>query len=54
VDVNGVSGNGGTIDSVGAVPAGSDLLVNSGYSTFGVANAWQAGAGNALFVFRLP
>lgn len=53
-DVNGVSGHGGTIDSVGPVPAGTDLLVNSGYSSFGVANAWQAGDGNALFVFRLP
>lgn len=53
-DVNGVAGNGGTIDSVGAVPAGKDLYVNSGYSTFGGANAWQAGPGNALFVFRLP
>jgi polyvinyl alcohol dehydrogenase (cytochrome) len=54
VDVNGVAGNGGTIDSAGPVPAGRDLLINSGYKTFGNANAWQAGAGNALFVFRLP
>jgi polyvinyl alcohol dehydrogenase (cytochrome) len=53
-DVHGVKGNGGTIDSVGAVPAGSDLFVNSGYSTFGGANPWQGGPGNALFVFRLP
>jgi polyvinyl alcohol dehydrogenase (cytochrome) len=54
VDVHGVEGHGGTIDSVGPVPAGKDLLVNSGYSTFGGANAWQGGKGNALFVFRLP
>ena len=54
VDVNGVAGHGGTIDSMGAVPAGRDVYVNSGYSTFGGANAWQGGNGNALFVFRLP
>jgi len=53
-DRNGVSGNGGTIDSAGAVPGGSDLLVNSGFSTFGGANKFQAGPGNALFLFRLP
>lgn len=54
VDVNGVAGNGGTIDSSGPVPAGRDLLINSGYNTFGGANPWQAGPGNVLFVFRLP
>jgi polyvinyl alcohol dehydrogenase (cytochrome) len=54
IDVNGVAGKGGTIDSAGPVPAGRDLLINSGYKTFGSTNAWQAGAGNALFVFRLP
>ncbi|MBC7701033.1 PQQ-binding-like beta-propeller repeat protein [Aquabacterium sp.] len=54
VDVNGVAGTGGTIDSVGAVPAGKDLFVNSGYGSFGGRNPWQAGEGNALFVFRLP
>jgi polyvinyl alcohol dehydrogenase (cytochrome) len=53
-DINGADGNGGTIDSVGPVPAGRDLFVNSGYSSFGVTNAYQAGGGNALFVFRLP
>lgn len=53
-DVNGVQGQGGTIDSAGPVPAGKDLYVNSGYSAFGGANPWQAGPGNALFVFRLP
>jgi polyvinyl alcohol dehydrogenase (cytochrome) len=55
IDVNGVAGKGGTVDSVGPVPAGKDLFVNSGYSSFGAAvNAWQSGEGNALFVFRLP
>ncbi len=53
-DVNGVTGQGGTIDSVGPIPAGTDLYVNSGYASFGGANAWQGGEGNALFVFRLP
>jgi polyvinyl alcohol dehydrogenase (cytochrome) len=55
IDVNGVAGKGGTVDSVGPVPAGKDVFVNSGYASFGgTANAWQAGEGNALFVFRLP
>lgn len=53
-DVHGIQGQGGTIDGPGPVPAGTDLYVNSGYSTFGGANPWQAGPGNALFVFRLP
>jgi polyvinyl alcohol dehydrogenase (cytochrome) len=53
-DSNGNKGNGGTIDSVGGVPAGGDLLVNSGYDTFGDSNALQAGPGNMLLVFRLP
>jgi len=54
-DINGVAGNGGTIDSVGVVVAGDGLLVNSGYSTFqGVDGRYQAGAGNALFVLSLP
>jgi polyvinyl alcohol dehydrogenase (cytochrome) len=54
-DINGEAGNGGTIDSVGVVVAGDGLLINSGYSTFqGVDGRYQAGAGNALFVLRLP
>ncbi len=54
-DVNGVEGNGGTIDSVGVVVAGDGLLINSGYSTFqGVDGRYQAGPGNALFVLALP
>jgi len=53
-DANGNPGNGGTIDSTSAVPGGADLLVNSGFSTFGRANKFQAGPGNALFIFRLP
>jgi polyvinyl alcohol dehydrogenase (cytochrome) len=52
-DGNGTSGNGGTIDSGGAVPGGTDMLVNSGFSTFGGSNKFQAGPGNALFIFRL-
>jgi len=54
-DINGNPGNGGTIDSVGVVVAGDSLLINSGYSTFqGVDGRYQAGAGNALYVLRLP
>jgi polyvinyl alcohol dehydrogenase (cytochrome) len=54
-DINGVAGHGGTIDSVGVVVSGDGLLVNSGYNTFqGVDGRYQAGAGNALFVLRLP
>jgi len=53
-DRDGNPGKGGTIDSAGAVPGGTDLLVNSGFSTFGRANKFQAGPGNALLVFRLP
>ncbi|NND69544.1 MAG: PQQ-binding-like beta-propeller repeat protein [Halioglobus sp.] len=53
-DINGVPGNGGTIDSVGVVVAGDGILVNSGYSTFqGVDGRYQRGAGNALYVLRL-
>ena len=53
-DINGVIGNGGTIDSVGVVVSGDGLLVNSGYSTFqGIDGRYQAGPGNALFVFGL-
>lgn len=52
--VNGPRGNGGEIDSVGAIVAGGDVLVNSGYDTFGSENAYQAGPGNALMIFRLP
>jgi polyvinyl alcohol dehydrogenase (cytochrome) len=53
-DKAGNTGNGGTIDAVGAIVAGNDLLVNSGYDTFGKAGSMQAGPGNALLVFRLP
>lgn len=54
-DINGLPGNGGTIDSVGVVVAGDGLLVNSGYATFqGVDGRYQAGPGNALFVLSLP
>ncbi|WP_020650738.1 outer membrane protein assembly factor BamB family protein [Solimonas variicoloris] len=52
--VDGSAGNGGTIDSVGAIAAGDSLLLNSGYDTFGSRNAHQAGPGNALYVWRLP
>lgn len=54
-DVNGVPGNGGTIDSVGVVVAGDGLLINSGYSTFQSQDGrYQRGTGNALFVLSLP
>lgn len=52
-DVDGDAGQGGTIDSVGPVPAGSELYINSGYSAFGGRDAKQGGNGNALFVLRL-
>jgi polyvinyl alcohol dehydrogenase (cytochrome) len=52
-DVNGNKGQGGGIDSVGPIAAGTDLLVNSGYDTFGGVNAYHAGPGNALFIYRL-
>lgn len=53
-DINGVPGNGGTIDSVGVVVAGDGILVNSGYTTFqGVDGRYQRGAGNALYVLSL-
>lgn len=55
-DVNSVTGNGGTIDSVGVVVAGDGLLINSGYDTFQAFDGrrYQAGQGNALFVLSLP
>ncbi|MEY4429469.1 MAG: hypothetical protein RLZZ182_2158 [Pseudomonadota bacterium] len=53
VDVHGVPGQGGSIDSAGPVPAGTDLFVNSGYKSFGGKNAYQAGEGNTMFVYRL-
>jgi polyvinyl alcohol dehydrogenase (cytochrome) len=51
--MNGVAGNGGTIDSVGVVIAGDSILVNSGYSSFGGVGPYQAGPGNTLFVLEL-
>lgn len=52
-DVQGRAGNGGTIEGPGPVIAGDNVLVNSGYNTFGGTNEFQAGPGNALFVFKL-
>lgn len=52
-DPHGHEGNGGTIESAGPVIAGDQLLLNSGYDTFGGTNQFQAGPGNALFVFSL-
>lgn len=52
-DKYGRTGNGGTIESVGPVIAGNNVLLGSGYNTFGGTNEFQAGPGNALFVFRL-
>jgi polyvinyl alcohol dehydrogenase (cytochrome) len=53
-DVHGVAGNGGTIDSVGAVIAGDSVLINSGFNSFGGASPYQAGPGNTLFLLTLP
>ena len=44
---------GGTPDSVGAFAAGDTLLLNAGYTTFGGRTRFNAGPGNALFVFEL-
>ncbi|RZI86770.1 MAG: hypothetical protein EOP38_00275 [Rubrivivax sp.] len=52
--VDGIAGNGGTIDQVGAYVGGNNMFVNSGYHHFGGRNAFQAGPGNALYVFKLP
>lgn len=52
-DTDGHTGQGGTIDSVGAIVGGTDVLINSGYNIFGGANDFQAGPGSALFVLRL-
>ncbi|WP_157623097.1 hypothetical protein [Solimonas soli] len=52
--VDGNAGQGGTIDSVGAVVGDDSLLLNSGYDTFGSPGRFQAGPGNALYVLRLP
>jgi len=54
VDPTGETGHGGSIDSVGPIVAGTDVLVNSGYASFGRSNEFQAGPGNALLIFRLP
>ena len=52
VDVAGISSHGGAIDSVGPIPAGDTLILNSGYSNFGGVDAYQAGPGNGLLIFR--
>jgi polyvinyl alcohol dehydrogenase (cytochrome) len=54
VDAEGHKVRGGTIDGAGPIVAGDDLLVNSGYSSFGDATQFFGGYGNALLVFRLP
>jgi polyvinyl alcohol dehydrogenase (cytochrome) len=55
-DINEFQGNGATIDSVGVVIAGDEILVNSGYSAFlgGGLGKYQAGTGNSMFVIQLP
>jgi polyvinyl alcohol dehydrogenase (cytochrome) len=55
-DIHGNKGNGGSIDSVGPIIAGDQILLNSGYSVFNIGgrNEYQAGPGNALMVFELP
>jgi polyvinyl alcohol dehydrogenase (cytochrome) len=52
-DAAGNAVQGGTIDGAGPIIAGTDLIVNSGYSAFGGASKFQGGTGNALFVFRV-
>jgi polyvinyl alcohol dehydrogenase (cytochrome) len=52
-DAGGNGVQGGTIDGAGPIVAGTDLVVNSGYSAFGGASEFQGGVGNALFVFRV-
>ncbi|RLP54213.1 MAG: hypothetical protein D6160_11135 [Ketobacter sp.] len=52
--INGILGSGGTIDSVGPVIGGSNLLINSGYNVFGGETQYQGGPGNATFVLGLP
>ncbi|MEH6586208.1 MAG: PQQ-binding-like beta-propeller repeat protein [Halioglobus sp.] len=53
-DINGLPGEGGTIDGAGFVVAGDGLVINSGYTViFGGVGRYQAGAGNTLFVLRL-
>ena len=46
--VNGVKGQGGSIDAAGPVIAGGLLLTNSGYGQ------WRGKAGNVLLAFGLP
>jgi len=54
-DINGVEGDGGTIDGAGIIITGDGLAVNSGYTAlFGGVGRYQAGTGNTLFVFTLP
>jgi polyvinyl alcohol dehydrogenase (cytochrome) len=55
-DAQGYKVRGGTIDGAGPIVAGDDLLVNSGYNTFGGTehNQFHGGFGNGLFIFRLP
>lgn len=54
VDINGVPGDGGTIDGAGFVIAGDGLIINSGYTViFGGVGRYQAGNGNTLLVLRL-
>jgi polyvinyl alcohol dehydrogenase (cytochrome) len=53
-DVNGIAGDGGTIDGAGIIITGDGLVVNSGYTAlFGGIGRYQAGTGNTLFVFTL-
>ena len=46
--VNGVKGQGGSIDAAGPVVAGGLLLSNSGYGQ------WRGKPGNVLLAFGLP
>lgn len=54
LDINGNSGDGGTIDGAGLVIAGDGLIINSGYTElFGGVGRYQAGTGNTLLVLQL-
>ncbi len=53
VSPGGQPGHGGTIDSTGPVAVQDQLFVNSGYSTFGGTNEYQAGPGGTMYMLKL-
>ena len=46
--VNGIKGDGGSIDAAGALVAGGFVLTNSGYGQ------WRGKGGNVLLAYGLP